>query len=85
MCSGTQILARDIGAAITQMPGIGQSGPFSRGREEGFALKGRLQEIERCFIADALDEAEGNQTKAARLLGISQQTLSKKLRTHPAG
>ena len=85
MCSGTQLLARDIDAAITQMPGIRQSGPFSRRREEGFALKRRLQEIERSFIEDALEESEGNQTCAARLLDISQQALSKKLRTQPAG
>jgi len=44
-------------------------------------LKKRLLEIEAIYIADALKEAGNNQTRAAELLGLKQQTLSKKIKT----
>lgn len=69
---------RDVDAAITQMPGSGHLGPLARERGSGFNLKERLAEIERVFIEDALEESDGNQSKAAKMLGVSQQNLSKK-------
>ncbi len=38
-----------------------------------------LEEIEREFISQALDRAAGNKTKAARLLGLSRDTLRYRL------
>ena len=38
-----------------------------------------LEDNERMLIAAALDEADGNRTKAAELLGISRRTLHRKL------
>jgi transcriptional regulator with PAS, ATPase and Fis domain len=69
----------DIEAAIPRMPSVSTMGPFSRQRDESFALKSRLEHIERAFVEDAMEDADGNQTRAAELLGISQQALSKKL------
>ena len=39
-----------------------------------------LKEIQELVIAEALKRADGNQTVAARLLGISRQALNKRLR-----
>ena len=42
-----------------------------------------LKEVEEFFISEALDMAKGNQSIAARLLGISQSTLSRRAREKP--
>ena len=38
--------------------------------------------VEKPLIAHILDRAEGNQTRAADMLGINRNTLRKKLREH---
>jgi hypothetical protein len=51
-------------------------------------LRARLKEIEQHFIEGALQETNGSQTKAGKLLGMTQQCLSNKLRAarhDPAG
>jgi DNA-binding protein Fis len=50
-----------------------------RQRGEAFALRARMSRIERAFVEDAMEDAGSNQTRAADLLGLSQQALSKKL------
>jgi Fis family transcriptional regulator len=40
-----------------------------------------LREVEEPLLQAALDYAEGNQTKAATILGITRTTLRKKLRS----
>lgn len=75
----------DVEAAIPKMPSVPATGPFSRQRGESFALKTRIEQIERAFVEDAMEDADGSQTKAAALLGISQQALSKKLLKWEAG
>lgn len=39
-----------------------------------------LQEIERPLLAIVLDECDGNQLRAAELLGLNRNTLRKKIR-----
>ncbi len=41
-----------------------------------------LREVERFLIDEALERSDGNQTVAARMLGISQSTLSRRLSSH---
>ena len=41
-----------------------------------------LQELERRYIARVLQEAHGNQRRAARILGISRWSLSRRLRKY---
>jgi DNA-binding NtrC family response regulator len=42
-------------------------------------LKGKLEEFERAQILQALAKTGGNQTRAAKLLGIARRTLIKKM------
>jgi transcriptional regulator with GAF, ATPase, and Fis domain len=41
-----------------------------------------LEDVERRLIVEAMDRASGNQSKAARLLGISRDTLRYRLKKH---
>jgi len=41
-----------------------------------------LSAVEKPLLAYILDRADGNQTRAAELLGINRNTLRKKLREH---
>jgi DNA-binding NtrC family response regulator len=41
-----------------------------------------LEDVERKLIAEAMERASGNQSKAARLLGISRDTLRYRLKKH---
>jgi DNA-binding NtrC family response regulator len=75
-----EIDARDIDAAIVELPGRDSPGPFSRNRGSDFRLKERLRQIERVFVEDALRETDGDETKAAEMLGISQQALNRKVK-----
>ena len=46
-------------------------------------LRGRtLKEMEKFYIEEILKEVDNNKSKAARILGISRQTLRKKLNLH---
>lgn len=51
---------------------------FSRVREPGFKLKDRLRAMAQALIEDALRETDGNQRKAAELLGENYTTLNRK-------
>ena len=53
--------------------------PGSPARDEQFNLREARQEFERLLILRALDRADGNQTVAARLLGMHRNTLCVKL------
>ena len=41
-----------------------------------------LQEMEKIHIAEALNKADGNKMQAAKLLGISRDTLYKKIQKY---
>jgi DNA-binding NtrC family response regulator len=44
-----------------------------------------LDDVERRLIAEAMERATGNQSKAARLLGVSRDTLRYRLKKHGMG
>ena len=48
--------------------------------KNGRSLKDRVLEFEKSLIWSALRETEGNQKKAARLLGVNPTTLNEKLK-----
>ena len=47
--------------------------------ERGILLEEALAEFERRFIKHAIERSGGNQTRAARVLGIHRNTLSRKI------
>lgn len=47
--------------------------------EQGVVYQDAISEFEKRFIKRVLDKAQGNQSKAARELGIHRNTLSRKI------
>jgi DNA-binding protein Fis len=50
--------------------------------ERGILLEEALTEFEKKFIKRALEHANGNQSRAAKLLGIHRNTLSRKVEVY---
>jgi len=50
--------------------------------DNGTALRGTLRDLERRAIVQALDDAAGNRSAAARSLGIDRSTLRRKLKEY---
>ncbi|MBB3046370.1 sigma-54 specific flagellar transcriptional regulator A [Litorivivens lipolytica] len=48
--------------------------------EEGFDLKAHIQALEKQFIVQALERANGTVTQAAKLLGLQRTTLAEKMK-----
>ena len=44
-----------------------------------------ISEVEKPLLGTVMEQAEGNQTRAAAILGINRSTLRKKLRQHGIG
>ena len=49
---------------------------------KGIRLEEASREFERRFIAQAMPQAKGNKSDAARLLGVHRNTLASKLNSH---
>ena len=47
--------------------------------DRGILIDDAMNEFEKRFIRRALDRSNGNQSRAARLLGIHRNTLSRKI------
>ena len=47
--------------------------------DRGILIDEAINEFEKRFIRRALDRSNGNQSRAARLLGIHRNTLSRKI------
>ena len=58
---------------------------FSPGNWQGFNLKAAVNEFEARYISRALQETNGNLTRAAGLLGLSHQNLSLQLKLRHQG
>ena len=57
---------------FSSIPGIGES-------KKEMQTSGSLNEMERSLITDALEKSDGNMTQAARILGITRQTLYRRI------
>ncbi len=67
--AGTVLRAEDVQAALLS-PVEHRDAILDRPLSDGFSLESTLSEVERHFVVKALDEAAGNKTKAAKLLGL---------------
>ena len=79
MATGERLEYTDIDQAIAEMAADDSANPFSRIRGPSFELDSRLDLMQKAFIEDAMDEVDGNQSKAAELLGVNYQTLNKRV------
>lgn len=79
MARGTLITAEDLPVHIrsTRSESESEYGSFA-----GESLPEMVENLERHLIADALAESDGNQSKAAELLGISERNLRYKLKKY---
>jgi transcriptional regulator with PAS, ATPase and Fis domain len=66
----------DLPVEVLSRPGGNGDGAIFHLPEDGFSLKG----LEREMVKQALDKTHGNQTRAARLLGISRDALRYKMK-----
>ncbi|MBI3121764.1 MAG: sigma-54-dependent Fis family transcriptional regulator, partial [candidate division NC10 bacterium] len=72
-------LPPEIGAGPADRPPATQTPP--RAVPAAFPTEGvRLEEVERDLVRMALDATEGNQVRAARLLGISRDALRNRMK-----
>jgi len=74
LARGAQIQTADLPMHVTELP--------SEGQPEARTFVERVAEFERRLILDALERADGVQTRAARLLGMSERHLRYKLKKY---
>jgi DNA-binding NtrC family response regulator len=77
--SGPSIGVSDLAAHIQNGQDPSES---AQGDSDGLRLRQRVERLERHLIREAFTKAQGNQTKAATLLGLSRFGLQKKLRRY---
>ena len=81
--TGPTIEAVDIKEAILPMPGKANADLLGRTMGEGFNLQQLMTDLARHYLLRAMEEAHGNKTKAAELLGLpSYQTLTNWLKRY---
>jgi DNA-binding NtrC family response regulator len=76
LCEGTEILPEHLPAAIR---GASATAPSAAEAER---LLQTLEELERNHLKLVLDACDGHRGKAAKILGISERNLYRKLREH---
>jgi DNA-binding NtrC family response regulator len=76
LCEGPCVLPEHLPAALRHARNSEMPSP------NGHALPPTLQEAERTHIRQALEASKGHRGNAARILGISERNLYRKLREH---
>jgi two-component system response regulator AtoC len=69
-------------AALAPAPAPAEPAPDGGDDGGGETLRGQLEALERAVIARTMTAARGNQSEAARRLGISRNTLTDRLRRY---
>jgi DNA-binding NtrC family response regulator len=82
VCDGTRILPCHLPPEVRDRePGLDEQ-TTARGLDGGRRYQAPSAEEEKTAIIRALEEAEGNRTRAAALLGMGRTTLWQKLKAH---
>jgi two-component system NtrC family response regulator len=74
------VLSRGAVATLADLPGGTGATEIRRLDEVGDDLPRYLEDIEKRAIREALDAADGNQSQAARAIGLTERNLRYKLR-----
>ena len=83
--AGDTITGDDLRGALLSAPGDRKRDVWDRPLGGGFSIEALLAEIRRHYLSRAREEAGGNKTRAARLLGLrNPQTFSNWLKKHAA-
>jgi two-component system response regulator AtoC len=83
VCDGGRILPSHLPEEVRAGPAEERNGGAeSRGGESGRRYQAPGREMEREAIRQALEEADGNRTRAATLLGMGRTTLWQKLKEY---
>ena len=79
--AGDTITGDDLSSALLSAPGDAKRDVWDRPLGDGFSIDALLAEIDCHYLNRAMEEAGGNKSKAAKLLGLrSHQTLSNRLK-----
>ena len=82
----TQTMESDTGETFDEtMQTIALAQNWDSFPEQGLPLKQHMVDIERSLIQQALDKAEGNVSKTARLLNVQRTTLIEKINKYGLG
>ena len=80
MCDRDKLDVRDIPPDIYRRPQLAAGGPAEAGRAGA-----SLNELERQAILETLTKTGNNREKAARILGIGERTLYRKIKEYHIG
>jgi two-component system NtrC family response regulator len=81
LLSDGHILRLDLALTDKKDLGVIPRSPLQSGKN----LSELLDDAEKSLVSDALRKAEGNQTQAAKLLGLERSTLQYKIKKHHLG
>jgi len=76
--SGETVTVADLSPAVR----AGSDASVFPDEREGLRLKPRVERLERMLIREAMTTYNGNQTQAAKALGLSRFGLQKKLKRY---
>ena len=86
LARGSQILPEHLPERLSRIPATSSAPAMEAGpaadADELTRLRGQISEVSRLRIVDALERCSGNQTRAARELGISRRTLVNRLQAY---
>lgn len=81
LAPGPSITAADLPAEIRQAPGVATDATHMPDIDASLSLADAVNAFKRARVQQALEEADGNQSKAAKRLGLPPSNLSRLLRT----
>ncbi len=82
MCDRNKLDVQDLPPEISQRPRLTGTSTPSKDTGPGNLAGVPLNELERQAIADTLAKTEGNREKAAKILGIGERTLYRKIKEY---
>ena len=76
------VIARDEYITTDDLPFKSASSSRDSGKKSASLLRESVEELEKKLIAESMEKAQDNQTKAAEILGMSERMLRYKLKKY---